>query len=113
VSAEEEALILILHNLIDNAIKYSPAGGTIQIVAQESPEEISISVIDEGMGIPEDQLTGIFDQFTRWYTPGEQRVRGVGLGLSICQSLVQAHGGRIWAESQIEKGSKFTFTLPK
>jgi two-component system sensor histidine kinase KdpD len=110
----------VLTNLIENALKYSPAGSTIHITAEtlESPaREVEVRVRDEGIGIPAHELKAIFDKFYR-----VQQVRlpwannrppsGTGLGLAICAGIVQAHGGRIWAESQPGKGSTFIFTLP-
>ncbi len=110
----------VLTNLIENALKYSPAGSTIQIQAETSgtpANELEVRVIDEGIGIASNELKAIFDKFYR-----VQQVRlpwdssrppsGTGLGLAICAGIIQAHGGRIWAESQLGKGSTFIFTLP-
>ena len=110
----------VLTNLIENALKYSPAGSTIQIKAEtlETPaREVEVRVTDEGIGIASHELKAIFDKFYR-----VQQVRlpwannrppsGTGLGLAICAGIIQAHGGRIWAESQPGKGSTFIFTLP-
>ncbi len=102
----------VLDNLIDNATKYSPPGTEIEIAAEQSGNELLVSVTDHGPGIPAGELTNIFDRMYRI----EQRVYsgadGMGLGLYICQRLVAAHGGRIWAESTVGKGSSIKFTLP-
>jgi PAS domain S-box-containing protein len=102
----------VLDNLIDNATKYSPPGTEIMISAEQSGNELLISVTDHGPGIPSEELTNIFDRMYRI----EQRVysgaNGMGLGLYICQRLVAAHGGRIWAESTMGQGSTIKFTLP-
>jgi K+-sensing histidine kinase KdpD len=102
----------VLDNLIDNATKYSPPATEIMISAEQSGNELLISVTDHGPGIPSEELTNIFDRMYRI----EQRVYsgadGMGLGLYICQRLVAAHGGRIWAESTIGQGSTIKFTLP-
>jgi len=102
----------VLDNLIDNATKYSPPGTEIEIAAEQSDGELLLSVTDHGPGIPAGELTNIFDRMYRI----EQRVYsgadGMGLGLYICQRLVAAHGGRIWAESTVGKGSTIKFTLP-
>jgi K+-sensing histidine kinase KdpD len=102
----------VLDNLIDNATKYAPADTEIEISAEQSGYELIISVTDKGPGIPAEELTNIFDRMYRI----EQRVYsgadGMGLGLYICQRLVTAHGGRIWAESTVGKGSTIKFTLP-
>jgi PAS domain S-box-containing protein len=102
----------VLDNLIDNATKYSPSGTEIEISAEHSGHELLISVTDHGPGIPTEELANIFDRMYRI----EQRVYsgadGMGLGLYICQRLVKAHGGRIWAESKVGQGSTIRFTLP-
>lgn len=101
----------ILHNLIDNAIKYSPEGGEIRISASNDGTCITVSVKDQGVGIaPEDQPK-LFEPFQRLETM-RQATQGVGLGLVVCKRLVEAHGGRIWVESEKGKGSTFSFTLP-
>jgi signal transduction histidine kinase len=102
----------VLDNLIGNAIKYSPPGTKITISASKSDKEVLVSVSDEGPGIPAGELKNIFERMyrieQRLYTGAD----GVGLGLYICDKLVQAHGGRIWAENKMEKGSTFKFILP-
>ena len=102
----------VLDNLIDNATKYSPPGTEITISAVPSGEELLVSVTDHGPGIPPEELGNIFDRMYRI----EQRVYsgadGMGLGLYICQRLVEAHGGRIWAESVLGQGTTIKFTLP-
>jgi two-component system, OmpR family, sensor histidine kinase KdpD len=110
----------VLTNLIENALKYSPSGSTIRIQAEAlgtPPSELEVRVVDQGIGIASNELQAIFDKFYR-----VQQVRlpwannrppsGTGLGLAICAAIIAAHGGRIWAESQLGKGSTFIFTLP-
>ena len=110
VSADPLRFERILHNLIDNAVKYSPEGGEIQISARNDGTCITVSVRDQGVGIaPEDQPK-LFEPFQRLETM-RQATQGVGLGLVVCRRLVEAHGGRIWVESEIGKGSTFSFTL--
>jgi signal transduction histidine kinase len=99
----------VFANLLDNAIKFSQAGETITVRAEQLENEIQFSVQDFGSGIPEDQLPHIFDRF--WKAPGIVR-RGTGLGLFIVKGIVEAHAGRVWAESQVGEGSTFFFTLP-
>lgn len=109
----------VLINLIENALKYSPPDSTIQIRAsiRGEPTELVVSVSDQGIGIPADELERIFGKFYRGpqvhlpWANGRQAV-GTGLGLAICASIIQAHGGRIWAESQPGTGATFFFTLP-
>ena len=104
----------VLLNLLDNAVKYSPDGGEIRIAADARNGELAVSVRDEGLGIPADHLTRVFERFHRVETGITRTTRGTGLGLAICQGIVQAQGGRIWAESRgMGKGSTFWFTLPR
>jgi PAS domain S-box-containing protein len=102
----------VLDNLIDNAIKYSPAGTEILISARQVDKELVISVADQGQGIPADELTNVFDRMYRIEKRLSSDTDGMGLGLSICKRLVESHGGRIWAESEVRKGSTFHFALP-
>jgi K+-sensing histidine kinase KdpD len=102
----------VLRNLLSNAIKYSPEGGTITVQGRGDRSQLLIRVSDQGMGIPSEDLERIFERFYRVENEITQRVRGVGLGLAVCQGIVEAHGGRIWAESALGVGSTFYFTLP-
>jgi PAS domain S-box-containing protein len=99
----------VMSNLVGNAIKFTPEGGTIRVAARQQPHAVIVSVADTGAGIPPDQLRHIFDR--SWQA---QRARHTtsGLGLSIAKGIVEAHGGTIWAESEVGKGSSFSFTLP-
>ncbi|MCK4274086.1 MAG: PAS domain S-box protein [Dehalococcoidales bacterium] len=102
----------VLDNLIDNAIKYSPQGTEVLISAKKNGRELLVSINDQGAGIPAEELTGIFDRMYRIEQRLSSDVDGMGLGLYICQGLVEAHGGRIWAESTVGQGSTIQFTLP-
>ena len=99
----------VVSNLVRNAIKFTPREGTIQIRARQRHHQILVSVADTGPGIPQEYLSKIFNRF--WRAPGATQ-KGSGLGLSIAKGIVEAHGGTIWAESQLGKGSSFFFTLP-
>jgi len=99
----------ILVNLLSNAHKYSPAGSTIEITAAAQGKEAIVTVRDQGKGIAAHQLEQIFERF---YRCGEPGTTGTGLGLAIARSLVELHGGRIWVESELGKGSAFSFSLP-
>lgn len=103
----------VLNNLVSNAIKYSPRGGTIRIRGQVYPEEVVVSVSDEGIGIPATEQGRIFDAFYRVEDAQARQVGGVGLGLYLARAIVEAHGGRIWVESEPGKGSTFSFSLPR
>ena len=102
----------VLRNLLDNAIKYSPGGGTITVQAYADNVQILLAVSDEGIGIPADEWERVFERFHRVENEITRRMRGAGLGLAVCQGIVEAHGGRIWVESQPGAGSTFCFTLP-
>jgi two-component system phosphate regulon sensor histidine kinase PhoR len=113
VRADRNYLEQVLINLLDNSIKYGREGGEIFISAiEEGRGEVQISLRDNGTGIPKEDLPRIFERFYRVDRGRSQELGGTGLGLSIVKHLVQAHGGRVWAESQLGEGSTFYFTLP-
>lgn len=103
----------VFSNLLSNALKFTPRGGQIGVTVQELPAELLVQIRDSGLGIPAEHLDRIFDRFYRVPLPAEEKVEGTGLGLSICKAIVEEHGGRIWVESAVGKGSTFSFTLPK
>jgi two-component system phosphate regulon sensor histidine kinase PhoR len=114
LEADRNYLEQVFTNLLDNAIKYSPERGMITISAVEkNQKEIQFSIKDNGIGIPRDDLPRIFERFYRVDKGRSQELGGTGLGLSIVKHIIQAHGGRVWAESQPGEGSIFYFTLPK
>jgi len=100
----------VLSNLIHNAIKFTPEGGAIRLRAERAGQSCLVSVSDTGIGIPEGDLTSIFERF-RQLDRGDRT--GLGLGLYISLWIVEAHGGRIWAESVLGSGTTFHFTLPE
>jgi two-component system sensor histidine kinase VicK len=102
----------VLRNLLSNAVKYSPNGGTITVQGRKDEGRLLIQVSDQGIGIPEEDLDKVFERFYRVENEITQNIRGVGLGLPVCRGIVEAHGGRIWAESTLGVGSVFSFTLP-
>jgi two-component system sensor histidine kinase VicK len=102
----------VLRNLLHNAIKYSPDGGTITVQGRGDESQLLVWVSDQGVGIPAQDLERVFERFYRVENEVTQRTRGAGLGLAVCRGVVEAHGGHIWAESAPGEGSKFYFTLP-
>jgi signal transduction histidine kinase len=113
VWADRDKINQVLMNLIGNAIKFTPAHGTVTVSASRNGDErVQVSVSDTGPGVPPEENEKIFDKF---YQVGEVdgvKPKGTGLGLAICKALVELHGGRIWVESEMNRGSTFYFTLP-
>jgi two-component system sensor histidine kinase KdpD len=99
----------VLINLLENAAKYAPAGSTIELSASAGDHEVVVEVADRGQGIPTDEEVRIFDKF---YRAKPTREGGVGLGLTICRGIIEAHGGRIWAENRSGGGAVFRFAIP-
>jgi signal transduction histidine kinase len=101
----------VLDNLLDNALKYTPEGGLITVAVRLVNGQVEVRVTDTGPGIPLEYQGRIFERFTR--VPGsEGRRRGLGWGLAFCRSVIEAHGGRIWLESEVGQGSTFALTIP-
>ncbi len=112
VRADVMRLERILHNLLENAVKYSPDGGFIRVTAKSDTDHLVIGVSDQGIGISTEDQARLFAPFQRLENARIERVKGIGLGLLVCRRLVEAHGGRIWVESELGKGATFFFTLP-
>jgi len=102
----------VIDNLIDNACKYSADGTRVTISASRKGDDILIGVSDQGIGIAEEDLEKIFDPMYRIKHENSEKIPGIGLGLSVCKGLIDSHGGRIWMESEVGKGSTCWFTLP-
>jgi two-component system phosphate regulon sensor histidine kinase PhoR len=111
--ADENRLSQVLLNLLDNAVKYTPDGGSVSVKAFENGKSIQIDVSDTGVGIPENDLPRIFERFYRVDKARSRELGGTGLGLSIVKHIVQAHGGQVWVRSEPGRGSTFSFIIPK
>ena len=113
MSADEQYLSEAIANLVDNAIKYAPAGSKISIGMSEKGKNVLVRVADEGPGIPDDQKEQVFDLFFTSGNPTGDSRRGLGIGLSLCQSIIRAHGGTITVSDNAPRGAVFAFTLPR
>lgn len=109
---DEDMIKTVLRNLISNAIKYSKIGSSVKIELEEKDEKVIVSISDEGIGISTEQLNKIFKIDTISSIPGTSGERGTGLGLILCKEFVEKNGGTIWVQSELDKGSKFSFSLP-
>jgi signal transduction histidine kinase len=101
----------VLTNILSNAINFTPKHGQIDVYVSETPDDLQVCIYDNGPGIPERDQARLFDRF--YVVPDGRGLSGVGLGLYIARQMIELHGGRIWVESQVGKGSTFCFTLPK
>ena len=109
IGLDAQRIEQVLINLLTNAVRYSPSSFLVEIFLEKDQNMAIISVRDKGRGIPEDKLELIFSRYYRIEGNGGP---GLGLGLFLCSEIVQRHGGRIWAESEVDKGSTFRFSLP-
>ncbi|MBI4619490.1 MAG: HAMP domain-containing protein [Desulfobacterales bacterium] len=113
VLADEERIETVMENLLDNAVKYTPNNGDIAVSALDKDSGIQIEVADTGIGIPPNDLPRIFERFYRVDKARSRELGGTGLGLSIVKHIIETHGGNVRAESEVGKGSRFIFNLPK
>lgn len=112
INVDERRIRQVLDNILSNSIKYSDKGTEINLTVRQDNTELLFSITDQGTGIPKDELTRVFQRMFHIQNEKKTGVPGAGLGLSICKGLVEAHGGRIWIESEKGKGTKCFFTLP-
>jgi len=113
VNCDGQRIEQVLANLISNAIKFTLPGGQVTISAEVRPDDIRFTIADTGRGIPAAALPRVFDKFFQAQPGTESGTRGTGLGLAIVKHLVELHGGQVWADSELGKGSRFYFSLPR
>jgi two-component system sensor histidine kinase GlrK len=112
VEIDTERILQVLRNLIGNAVKFTPDGGQVRILTRPVDQGVEVSVTDTGPGIPQENLTIIFNKFEQAGPVGYSRAKGTGLGLAIVKHTIESHGGKVWAESKLGEGSRFVFILP-
>jgi two-component system sensor histidine kinase VicK len=112
IQADRDKIVLALHNLIGNALKYTDAGGRVSVSVSESAGRLAVSVSDTGVGISEADAERVFDKFYRAKDGRVASVTGTGLGLTLARDVVRLHGGDIELESELNKGTRFTIVLP-
>jgi two-component system sensor histidine kinase GlrK len=112
VLLDAERFLQALRNLIGNALKFTPRGGTVTVASRPIENGVAISVADTGPGIPPEHAAVIFDKYRQAVVAGAQKLHGTGLGLAIVKHIVQDHGGRVWVDSEVGRGSIFTMVLP-
>jgi signal transduction histidine kinase len=110
VCADRERVLQVLANLVGNALKFTPSGGRVEVAATNTSSGVCFSVSDTGSGIAPDHVPHVFDRFWKHEAGGK---RGTGLGLFISKGIVEAHGGRLWVESEPGHGATFRFDLPR
>jgi signal transduction histidine kinase len=113
IEVDADKIIQVITNLVGNAIKFTPAGGQITVEVTRVKDVLQIDVVDTGLGVPHQDLVKIFEKFYQVIRlDNSQKTKGTGLGLPICKGIVEKHGGKIWVDSELGKGSKFSFSLP-
>ena len=112
VSMDAQKIGRVLANLVGNALRHTPAGGAVSVSATTTPAGVQVQVSDTGEGISTDDLPRVFEQFYRGEKSRSRATGGAGLGLAIAKGIVEAHGGCIWAESQVGHGTHFIFAVP-
>src|SRR5262245_44741825 len=110
--ADERKFKQILLNLLSNAVKFTPEGGRVRLQAEQVNDSVLVSVIDNGIGISTEDQSIIFEEFRQVATRNQNKPEGTGLGLALTKKFVEMHGGRIWVQSEVGKGSTFAFTMP-
>jgi signal transduction histidine kinase len=112
VLGDSDRLQQVIWNLLSNAVKFTPEGGQVKVEARLGDSAVILSVVDSGIGIAKGDQEAIFEEFRQASGNYAQKREGTGLGLTLTKRFVEMHGGKIWVESEVGKGSTFTFTLP-
>jgi signal transduction histidine kinase len=112
VKIDKNAMKLVVNNLLDNAVKFSPENSEIKVVLEKQGEKLLLKIKDDGIGIPKNEQVSIFEKFYRGKDASQSSTTGTGLGLTIVKQIVEAHGGEVWVESEPGKGSLFMVSLP-
>ena len=110
VIIDADRVLQVLGNLLQNACKFTPAGGTIRISATALDGNVQVAICDTGPGIAPDEITKVFERY--WHAGRQSKVRSTGLGLAIARGIIEAHGGRLWVDSTLGEGSTFYFAVP-
>jgi signal transduction histidine kinase len=113
IKADQGQMERVFLNLLSNAAKFTPENGRITIDIEDKNDDIQFSIEDTGIGIPPQDIQKVFQEFFRADNALDQKIKGSGLGLSLVKKIIEAHKGRIWFDSALDKGTRFTFTLPK
>jgi signal transduction histidine kinase len=113
IVADKGRVQQVIDNILVNAIKFSPDGGTIQLTLVDEPDQIMVQIADQGIGLPADKVERIFERFYQVDGTSRRRFGGAGIGLAIVKRIIDAHNGKIWVESEVNQGSTFYFSLPK
>ncbi len=112
INGDRDKILLAMHNLVGNALKYTPTGGTVTVDVKEDGKLLTFAVTDSGIGISQEDADRIFERFYRAKDPRVEKITGTGLGLTLAREVVRLHGGEVTVESQLDKGSTFTIRLP-
>lgn len=112
INGDRDKILVAMHNLVGNALKYTPTGGNVTVEVQTDAKQLSFAVRDSGIGISAEDAEKIFERFYRAKDPRVEKITGTGLGLTLAREVVRLHGGEITVDSELDKGSTFTLTLP-
>ena len=112
LQCDADLIMQVLTNLLSNAVKFSPENDLVTVSVHNNLDELQVSIADNGKGIDPGLHELIFDKFFQAKNQTLKKPEGSGLGLAICKKIIHMHGGRIWVDSELNKGSKFIFTLP-